>query len=68
MFIPELNVCIPGPGSEFFFSSRIPDPHQESKYFNPKKLFLSSQNYDPACSSMIRILIFLPIPDPGSRD
>ncbi len=35
---------------------------KELKYFNPKKLFLSSRKYDPGCSSRI-----LPIPDPGSK-
>jgi hypothetical protein len=47
----------------------IPDPnlfhpwsrirHKEFKYFNPKKWFLSTHNYDPGFSSWIRI------PDPG---
>jgi len=61
---------LPDPGSEFLPSrnqifsitgSRI--RIQEFKYFNPKKWFLSSQKYDPGCSS--RILIFYPsrIPD-----
>ncbi len=36
------------------------DPHQ-------KFLFLSSRICDPGYSSRIRILIFLPIPDPGPR-
>ncbi len=55
------------PGSEFFhpgyefFPSRI--RIKEFKYFNPKKLFLSSRKYDPGYSS--RILIFT---HPGSRD
>ncbi len=44
--------------------------------FNPKKLFLSSQKYNPGCSSRIRILIFFIHPwswiqgvkkGPGSR-
>jgi hypothetical protein len=30
-------------------------------------LFLSSRKYDPGCSSRIRILIFLFIPDPGAK-
>ncbi len=55
-------------GSEFF-PSRI--RIKEFKYFNPKKLFLSSRKSDPGCSSRIQILDpdpdFLPIPDPGSR-
>jgi hypothetical protein len=42
-------------GSEFFPSRvRIKD----FKYVNPKKWFLSSQKYDPGCSSRIRILVF----------
>ncbi len=74
------GMFIPDPGSEFF-PSRIPDPNffhfgsrisiTEFKYFNPKKLFLSSLKYDPgcSCSSRIRILIFNPsrIPDPGVK-
>jgi hypothetical protein len=43
------------PGSEFF-PSRI--RIKEFKYFNPKKLFLSSRKYDPE---------FLPFPDPGAK-
>jgi hypothetical protein len=43
---------------------KIADPGSASKTF-----FLSSQKYDPGCSSRIRIpdtdLNFLPIPDPG---
>jgi hypothetical protein len=52
---------IPDPGSEFV-PSRIPDsgskifldahPHQRIKVFEPKKLFLSSQKYDPKYSSL----------------
>jgi hypothetical protein len=52
------------PGSEFF-PSRI---HiKEFKYFNPKKLFLSSRKYDSGCSSRIRILIFYPSRIQGSK-
>jgi len=51
------GMFMPDPGSEFF-PSRIPDPPQEFKYFNPKKWFPSTQKYYPG---------FLPIPDPGSR-
>ncbi len=55
------------PGSEFF-PSRIPDPNffpsgiriKEFKYFNQKKMFLSTRIYDPGGSSRIRI----PDPDP----
>ncbi len=65
------TVSVADPG----WLSRIPDPTffhpgsqihiQEFKYFNPK----NSRNYDPVCSSRIRILIFSPsrIPDLGSR-
>jgi hypothetical protein len=67
------------PGSEFFPSripgtkkipgSRIRTRIEEFKYFNPKKLLLSSRQYDPGCSSRIRILIFYHpgswISDPG---
>ncbi len=73
----ESGMFIPDAGSEFFpfrildpnFPSRIrifsiPDPHQKIKYFNPKKLLLSSWKYDPGRSSRIRILIFT---HPGSR-
>jgi hypothetical protein len=58
------------------FPSRIrtvsnPDPGSASKnkYFNPKKMVLSSKKYDPGCSSRIPDpdADFLPIPDPGSR-
>ncbi len=70
------------PGSDFF-PSRIPDPNclhpgsririKEFKYFNPKKKqkkwFLSSNKYDPGCSSRIPDpdADFLPIPDPGVK-
>ncbi len=62
---------IPDPVSEFF-PSRIPDLGSTSKnlsIFIPKKWFLSTQNFDPGCSSRIRILIFFPsrIPDPGVK-
>ena len=46
MFIPDPNFFHPG--------SRI--CVQEFKYFNQKKIFLSSRKHDPGCSS--RILIF----------
>jgi hypothetical protein len=58
--IPDPNCFHPG--------SRITDPHQRLKYFNPKKRFLGSRKYDPNCLSRgIRILTFYPsrIPDPG---
>jgi hypothetical protein len=58
MFIPDPNSF--HPGSEFF-PSRI--RVKEFKYFNPKKLFLSSRNYDPGCSSRMDPDI-LHIPDP----
>jgi hypothetical protein len=44
------------------FPSR--NPNKEFKYFNPKISFLSSRQYDPGCSSRIRIMIFT---HPGSR-
>ncbi len=59
MFIPDQNFFYPG------YRTRI----KEFKYFNPKKLFLSSRTYDPGCSSRTRILIFYPswIPGPGVK-
>jgi hypothetical protein len=56
MFIPDPNFFHPG--------SRI--RIKKFKSFNPKKWFISSRNYDPGCSSRIRILTFHPsrIPDP----
>ncbi len=63
--IPDPTYSIPDPNF-FHPGSRI---HiKEFKYFNPKNCILSSRKYDPGCSSRIRILVFLPIPDPGSRD
>jgi hypothetical protein len=73
---PVLRIGDVYPASESFPSriqdkkdseSRIRIRIKEFKYFEPKNLFLSSRKYDPGCSSRIRILIFLPIPDPGSR-
>jgi hypothetical protein len=70
MFPPGYELfSIMNPGSKFF-PYRIPDPHQrisqisikEFKYFYPKKLFLSSWEYDPGCSSRIRILMCYPSP------
>jgi hypothetical protein len=66
MLIPDPNFSIPDPGSKRF---RI------RVSCNPKTCFLSSQKYDPGCSSRIRIpdlCDFLLIPDPvvkgtGSR-
>jgi hypothetical protein len=57
------------PGSELS-PSRIPDPHQRIKYFNPKKTNGFSKKYDLGCSSRIRMLTFYPsrIPDPGVKD
>jgi hypothetical protein len=61
MFIPDLNFSIPVP--KFFQpGSRI--RIKEFKHFNQKKLFLTFRKYEPGCSSRIRILVFLPIPDP----
>ncbi len=46
----------------------IPDPHQTIEVFLHKKLFLSSWQYDPGCSSQTQILdFFLSIPDPGAK-
>jgi hypothetical protein len=42
-------------------------PIKEFKYFEPKKLFLSSQKNDSACSSRIRILIIYPSRIRGSK-
>ncbi len=56
MFIPDPNFSIPDPNL-FHPGSRI--RLKEFKYFNPKKWFLSTHNYDPGFSSRIRI------PDPG---
>jgi hypothetical protein len=65
---------LPDPGSNV---TKIPDPHQEFNYFNPK-MFLSSRKYDLDCLSRIWILIFylslIPDPvvkkalDPGNRN
>jgi hypothetical protein len=71
-FIPVLRNRDIFPGSEFF-PSRIHSGSRirikEFKYFNPKKLLLSSRKYDPGCSSRIRILMFYlsRILDPVSR-
>jgi hypothetical protein len=74
-FTPVLRIRDVYPGSKFF-PSRIPIRHQRiyasknlCRYFNPKKLFLSSRKYDPSCSSRIRILIFYQsrIPDQGVK-
>ncbi len=63
------GMLIPDPGSELsipdtnFFPSRI--RIKELKYFNPKKLFLSSRKYDPGYQSRIRI--FYPSRIQGSK-
>jgi hypothetical protein len=66
MFIPNPNFF--HPGSEFF-PSRI--RVKEFKPFYLTKWFLSSREYDPRCTSQVRIPDpdpdFLLIPDPGSR-
>ncbi len=51
MFIPDPNL--------FHSGSRI--RLKEFKYFNPKKWYLSTHNYDPGFSSRIQI------PDPGVK-
>ncbi len=57
------------PGSlsriRIFFPSQI--HRKEFKNFKPKSCVLSSRKYDPGCTPRFRILIFLPIPDPGSK-
>jgi hypothetical protein len=62
MFIPDQTFF--HPGSELS-PSRI--RIKELKYFNPKKWFLSSRNYDSGCSSRIRRADFLVSTHPGSR-
>jgi hypothetical protein len=65
--IPYPNFFHPGSRIRIFF---IPDPGSTSNNLSiltPKKLFPSSRKYDPVCSSRIRILIFLPIPEPGVK-
>ncbi len=71
MFIPELNFFHPWSRIRIF---PIPDPNfshpgfaTNSLRFHNQKMFSSSRNYDPGCSSRIRILIFYLswIPDPG---
>jgi hypothetical protein len=54
---------IPDPGSKRF---RFRDPHQ--RFFNPKKLFLSSRKYDPDLDFFYtsRIQGVKKAPDPGS--
>jgi hypothetical protein len=71
MFITDPTFFHPGSRIRIF---SIPDPGSTSKNLSiltPKKWFLSSMNYDPGCSSRIRIPDtdpdFLPIPDPGYR-
>jgi hypothetical protein len=46
------------PDSIFFHLKKISDPEK-----NVSKL----SKYDPRCSTRLRILIFLPIPDPGIK-
>jgi hypothetical protein len=66
MFIPDPNFFHPGSRVK-----KIPDPapqpHQKFKYFNTKKLFLSSRKYDLGCSSRIRIFYPFRIPGPKSH-
>ncbi len=71
------GMFIPDPGSDFFPSRirtvSIPDPGSSSKNLSiltpkkPKNWFLSSKNYDPGCSSRIRMLTFYPSRIPGSK-
>jgi hypothetical protein len=66
--VPVLRIRDVYPGSKFFHPgsrvkkdsiSRIRVHIKELKYFQNKKMFLSSQKYDPRCSFRIRILIFI---------
>jgi hypothetical protein len=65
MFIPDPTFFHPGSD---LFPSRI--RVKEFKYFNPKKWFLRSRNYDPGCSSRIPDPDFYSsrIPDPGGQE
>jgi hypothetical protein len=60
----SIHIVAPIAISEFF-PSRIRIKEFEYGILT-QKLFLSSQKYDPGCSSRIRILIFS-IPDPGVK-
>ncbi len=71
MFTPDLDPNFFYPGSRIQ-GQKDPGSGSASKnlgIFNPKKLFLSSRKYNPGLlyRTRIRILIFLPIPDTGSR-
>jgi hypothetical protein len=62
---PKFPSRIPGKKDS---GSQNPIHIKEYKYFELKKLFLSSQKYYPGCSSRIRILIFYPSRGiPGSK-
>jgi hypothetical protein len=72
-FLVKGSVADPGvyPGSEFF-PSRIRIRIKEFKYFNPKIVSKVSEvhmfrDVHPGSGFQIWALIFLPIPDPGSR-
>ncbi len=53
-------------GSEFFPSRIHVKEFKYRRYFNPKKLFLSSRKFDPGCSYRIRI--FYPSRIQGSKE
>ncbi len=60
-------VVLPISGSQFF-PSLIPDLHQRIfSILTPKKWFLSSQKFDPGCSSRIRTFYPTRIPDPAVK-
>jgi hypothetical protein len=66
MFILDPNFFHPG--------SRIkkipnpdPHPHQRIYVFLTQTIVSKLSEIDPGCTSRFRILIFLPIPDPGCR-
>ncbi len=63
---PVLRIRDVYPGSRIF---SIPDPGSASKNLSilTQKLFLSSQKYDPGCSSRIWILTLYPSRIPGSK-
>ncbi len=67
-------VCFSVDCSNYWPNSNVADPRclsririKEFKYFNPKKLDLSSRKYDSGCSSRIRILSFYPFRIRGSK-
>jgi hypothetical protein len=57
--IPDPIFSIPDPGLTIFL---IPDPDKRIQVFLTQKTVISSQNYDPGCSSQILDLDFFPSP------